>query len=104
LKPKIEVMGTVTVRARTVEMTVPVPIFQKNRWQQIVFDALPDPPFTVTQTGPLEFKAVYGDEIQTCKVRFVVDDVGEEHAIRSLRKHRNPGGFKRSGVSANAMA
>jgi hypothetical protein len=62
-------------------MTVPVPVLQKNRWQQIVYDALPDAPFTVTQTGPMEFKAIYADEVQTFKVRFVTDDAGEEHEM-----------------------
>jgi hypothetical protein len=81
LKPKIEVRDAVTVRARTIEMTVPVPIYQKNRWQQLISEALPDTPFTVTQTGPMEYKAVYADEVQTYKVRFTTDGEGEEHEM-----------------------
>jgi hypothetical protein len=80
-RPTVEVSGTVVVKSRTCDMTVPVPIFQKNRWQQLVYEGLPDPPFTVTQTGPLEFRAVCSDEVRPCKVRFITDGEGEEHEM-----------------------
>jgi hypothetical protein len=70
-------------------MTVPVPIFQKNRWQQLVFEALPDAPLTVTQTGPTESRAVYGDEVRPFKVRFLTHGEGEEHEMNLLSLWEN---------------
>jgi hypothetical protein len=84
LKPTMEVSGTVVVKCRTCDMTVPVPIFQQNRWQQLVYDALPDPPLTGTKTGLREFRAVYGDEVRPFKVRFLLEGEGEEDEINLL--------------------
>jgi hypothetical protein len=84
LRPNVNASGTVIVRNRNGDMTVPVPLLQKNRWQQLVYTSMPDPPLAVTQTGSLEFRAVYADEEILCHVRFVTDSEGEEHIISLL--------------------
>jgi ribonuclease HI len=84
LRPNVDISGTVVVRCRTGDMTVPIPILRPQRWQQIVFNSMPDPPPTVTQIGAREFRAVYGDEVLTYRVRFVTDSEGEEHLINWL--------------------
>jgi hypothetical protein len=81
LRPKVEASGTVVVKSRNGDMLAPVPLLQKGRWQQIIFDSLPDKPLTVTQTGPREFRSVYADEEVLCHVKFMTDDEGEEHLV-----------------------
>jgi hypothetical protein len=84
LRPNVEISGTVVVKSRNGDMTVPVPILQQNRWQQLVFDSMPDPPLAVTQIGPREFRATYGDEVRPYRVRFLTDAEGEEHLVNLL--------------------
>jgi hypothetical protein len=84
LRPDVDISGTVIVRNRNGDMTVPVPLLQKNRWQQLAYDSMPDPPLTITQIGPLEFRAIYADEEVLCHVRLVTDAEGEEHVISLL--------------------
>jgi hypothetical protein len=103
LKHNVEVSGTVVVKSRNGDMTVPVPILQQNRWQQLVYDSMPDPPLTVTQTGPREFRAIYGDEVLPYRVRFLTDTEGEEHLVNLLplwenQKHRIQEAFGREMV------
>jgi hypothetical protein len=84
LRPKANASGLGVVKSRFGDMTVPLPLFQKNRWQQIVRNSMPDPPLSVIQTGPMEFQACYVDEEVLYHVRFVVGDEGEEHIIGLL--------------------
>jgi hypothetical protein len=84
LRPLVDVSGIVIVKGRGLEMTVPVPILQKNRWQQLVYDSLPMPPLTVTQTGPKEFTAVYEEDEVLYHVRYILDGEGEEHIVSLL--------------------
>jgi hypothetical protein len=84
LRPNVDISRTVIVRSRIGDMTVPVPLLQKNRWQQLVYDAMPEKPLTVAQIGPQEFKAVYADEEILCHVRFVTNSEGEEHIVSLL--------------------
>jgi hypothetical protein len=84
LRATVDISGTVVVKCRTGDMTVPVPIPRPHHWQQIVFDSMPDPPSTVTQTGAREFRAVYNDEEILYHVRFLADGEGEEHVVSLL--------------------
>jgi hypothetical protein len=43
LRSNVEISGTVVVKSRNGDMTVPVPILQKNHWQQLAYEAMPDP-------------------------------------------------------------
>jgi hypothetical protein len=84
LRPKADASGLGVVKSRFGEMTVPLPLFQKNRWTQIVRNSMPDPPAAVVQTGQMEFRALYVDEEVLCHVRYVTDGEGEEHIISLL--------------------
>jgi hypothetical protein len=84
LRPNVDVSGTVIVKSRNGDMTVPVPILQQNLWQRLVYESMPDPPLTVTQVGPREFRAIYEDDELLCHVRYMTDAEGEEHVISLL--------------------
>jgi hypothetical protein len=84
LRPKADASGLGVVKSRFGDMTVPLPLFQKNRWQQIVRDSMPDSPTAVVQTGPMEFQASYADEEVLFHVRYSTDSEGEEHIISLL--------------------
>jgi hypothetical protein len=77
------------VKSRYGEMTVPLPLFQKNRWDQIIKSSLPDPPAAVIQTEQLKFQAYYVDEEVLYHVRFFTEDTGEEHLVSLLPQWEN---------------
>jgi hypothetical protein len=84
LKTIVEIMGSIVVKGRGLDMTVQVPKLRPNCWQRLAYEALPDPPLTVNQTGPTEFTAAYQDEFRSYKVRFMKDGEGEEHVVNLL--------------------
>jgi hypothetical protein len=89
LCPKANAGGLGTVKSRYGEMTVPLPLFQKNRWEQIIRNSMPDRPTAVVQTGPLKFQVYYADEEILYHVRFMTDDAGEEHIVSLLPRWEN---------------
>jgi hypothetical protein len=62
LAPLANASGLGVVRSKFGKMTVPLPLFQKNRWTTIVRDSMPEPPLSVIQTEPMKFQACYPDE------------------------------------------
>jgi hypothetical protein len=65
-------------------MTIPLPLFQKNRWDQIIRNSMPEPPAAVVETEQMKFQVPYLDEEVLCHVRYNTDAVGEEHLISLL--------------------
>jgi hypothetical protein len=77
-------MGLGVVQGRFGTMTVSLPLFQKNRWETIIRESLADRPAALVEIEHLKFKVYFIDEEVLCHVRFVVDDVGEEHLVNLL--------------------
>jgi hypothetical protein len=84
LRPTEDLMGLSVVQGRFGTMTVPLPLFQKTRWETIIRESLSDRPAAVIETEHLKFKVYFLDKEVTCHVRFVTDDVGEEHLVDLL--------------------
>jgi hypothetical protein len=84
LRPSGKIAGSATVQSRFGTMTVQIPLMQKNRWETIIRNSLPEMPAAVIEEKPLEFRAYYLDEEVTCHVKFVTDDAGEEHLVDLL--------------------
>jgi hypothetical protein len=84
LRPIENAMGSSVVQGRFGTMTVPLPLFQKNRWETIIRDSLPDRPAAIIETEHLKFRVYYLDEEVLCHVRFVTDEAGEEHLVDLL--------------------
>jgi hypothetical protein len=75
--------------SRNGSMTVAVPKYHPEAWQNIAYHAIPDNPLTAVQTGPAEFTVYYEDEFGPIKVRFVQGSVGEEHVVSLLPHWEN---------------
>jgi hypothetical protein len=84
LRPSKSAGGLGIVRSRYGEMTVPLPLLQKRRWETIIRNSLPEPPAAVIETEPMKFRVYYADEEVTHHVRYVIDDMGEEHLVDLL--------------------
>jgi hypothetical protein len=89
LRPLANARGLGVVKGRFGEMTVPLPLFQKNRWDTIIRKSLPEPPAATIQGEQMNFKVYYTDEEITHHVRFVTDDMGEEHLVDLLPQWEN---------------
>jgi hypothetical protein len=89
LKPNVPLATVVTAKTRNGDITVAVPINHPEAWQQVVYQAIVDPPLSLHQTGPNEFTAFYESQIETWKVRFVQGDEGEEHDVNMLPNWQN---------------
>jgi hypothetical protein len=84
LKSSCLLATTILVKYRSGDLTVQVPTCHEERWQDIAYGAIPDPPLTLHQTEPGVFTAFYADQIATMKARFVREDLGEEHEVNML--------------------
>jgi hypothetical protein len=84
LRPIRNIGGLGLVRSRYGEMTVPLPLLQKARWETIIRNSLPEPPAAVIETEQLKFQAYYLDEEVTFRVRYETADAGEEHLVDLL--------------------
>jgi hypothetical protein len=89
LRPKKNLKAQIVIKSRNGEMTVTVPRLHPEIWQRMAFEAIPDSPLTIVQTGPAEFTAYYQDEIRPMKVRYVQGDIGEEHEVKLLPHWEN---------------
>jgi hypothetical protein len=89
LRPTENARGLGVVQGRFGTMTVPLPLFQKNRWDQIIRESLADPPSAIVQTEELKFRVYYSDEKSTYRVRYETTDAGEEHSIDLFPKWEN---------------
>jgi hypothetical protein len=57
LRPSRKIGGSATIQSRFGEMTVQIPLLQKNRWETIIRNSLPDMPAAVVEVEPLKFRA-----------------------------------------------
>jgi hypothetical protein len=89
LRPLANARGLGVVKGRFGEMTIPLPLFQKNRWDQIIRNSLPEPPAAIIQEEQMNFRVYYTDEEVTHHVRFVTDDMGEGHLVDLLPQWEN---------------
>jgi hypothetical protein len=81
LRPTENARGMGVVQGRFGEMTIPLPLFQKSRWEQIIRSSLFDQPLAIVQLEQLKFRVYYRDEKATHRVRYETTDIGEEHLI-----------------------
>jgi hypothetical protein len=65
-------------------ITVAVPKYHQDLWQNIAYQATIDNPLVVCQTGQTEFSAYYGDEFREIRVGFVHGAEGEAHVVSLL--------------------
>jgi hypothetical protein len=53
-------------------------------WNQVIYQAIPNSPRSVVQTGPKEFAARYEEDARIYLVRFMQGGEGEEHRVKML--------------------
>jgi hypothetical protein len=52
LRPKEDLAELVAIKSKAGDMTAPVPRFQPDQWRQVAYQAMPNPPLSLVQTGP----------------------------------------------------